>query len=685
MPRSSAVRRLRRPRLLIAAVVAAALLALTATRAHAGTYTVHTCTTPTGIWTGMGGWTSSASAPAVGHDNGSATPCSSAGGSFSLQFGASGLTVAPGSWVAWDFTAPAGTTIASYTFVRAYALAWPAIAGSANRPYAYQAWHDADANSGLLEFQAPSQSGQTLTQAVPVAASGTTSGASLHISLQCWALVGSLDCGSFPAQVTIPRATIGLTDTETPTTSVSGGSLFGSAPVRGTANVLFHASDVGAGVYRAIVTVDGAEVARRVVDANGGQCADVDPGNDDPYEFGTPQPCPLDAAGEVQLDTRSLHDGSHVVRVAVEDAAGNVDVIHEGTVTTHNAPVNTAAPTISGSLKAGATLTAATGHWDGAPTSWGYRWLRCDAAGSACSGIAGADGVSYALTPADAYHRIVAEVTAENASGAAVARSAASGPVADLDGHVVPPTSPGGASAGGSTSGGISGLANPLAALPGHVANGATPVGRPRVEIAFQLAGGRNAHRVVSPRSRGWRIAGRLLDGGGHGIAGARLTLAWQVAGGRWHTHGNVRSGADGRFTVALAPGPTRVVKLVYFAFSDSRAFVTSNVLHEDVVAPLTIQAAPRRLTGARVVRLSGRVGGASIPAGGLLVTLEGYQTGYGWRTFRTVRTTRGGRWSTRYRFRLAHGRFGFRAVLPRQSGFPFITSRSRAVSVVVS
>ena len=32
------------------------------------------------------------------------------------------------------------------------------------------------------------------------------------MSLSCWAVVGSLDCGPFPAQVTISRASIGLTD-----------------------------------------------------------------------------------------------------------------------------------------------------------------------------------------------------------------------------------------------------------------------------------------------------------------------------------------------------------------------------------------------------------------------------------------------------------------------------------------
>jgi hypothetical protein len=49
------------------------------------------------------------------------------------------------------------------------------------------------------------------------------------------------------------------------------------------------------------------------------------------------------------------------------------------------------------------------------------------------------------------------------------------------------------------------------------------------------------------------------------------------------------------------------------------------------------------------------------------------------------VRTDRKGNWSTQYRFRLSEGRFGFRALVPHQGRFPFVTSRSSGVFVVVS
>ena len=69
-----------------------------------------------------------------------------------------------------------------------------------------------------------------------------------------------------------------------------------------------------------------------------------------------------------------------------------------------------------------------------------------------------------------------------------------------------------------------------------------------------------------------------------------------------------VRTGADGRFTLALPAGPSRAIRLTYFPFSDSRGFVSSNTIVEDVHAPLTIRAAKRAIrdTGPSACSASG-------------------------------------------------------------------------------
>jgi hypothetical protein len=670
----------------------AAALTLHPSIAFAGTYTVHTCQTPTGRFTGSGGWTSATSLPLAGYDAGSSTDCSPAGASASLQFGASGLLVKAGSWLSWDFVAPQGTSITSYDLERAFNLGWPVVARSANRSYLLQIWHDSDVNAGLLDFKKPLQAGDTLVQALPSAINGDhVSWGSLHLSLSCWAVVGSLDCGPFPAQVTISRASIGLADTQAPAGTATGGALAGGDPVRGVAGLAIHASDDGGGVFRVALAVDGHEVDRHVVADPDRTCGDVEPANDDPYEFGTAQPCPLSADGAVQLDTATLRDGQHLVHVTVEDAGGNQAVVFDGPIQTHNAPISAAAPAVTGQASVGAQLTAGHGQWDGSPTGFDHRWLRCDADGTDCAPVAGATGTAYTLTDADAYHRIEAEVTAANGSGASTARSAPSATVADAAGRLTPVSGEGAPGVSGSGSGstpgpgGIQGIVNPLGQLSGHVANGDNPTAHARVEAMFQRADGGTSRRIRTSQGQRTTIVGRLTDASGAGIGGARLGAAWRIVGRGWVARPGVRTGADGRFVYVLPPGPTRDVRFTYFAYSDSHAVALSNVVHADALAPVTIRADRRRVTGSRVVRLSGHVGGGSIPRAGLLVTLQGWQTGWGWRTFRTVRTDAKGDWHTRYRFRLSAGRFGFRALVPHQGRFPFATSRSTGVFVVVS
>lgn len=409
-------------------------------------------------------------------------------------------------------------------------------------------------------------------------------------------------------------------------------------------------------------------------------------------------------------------DGQHRLRVALEDAAGNLTTVHDDTITTHNGPIATQAPALAGAGRVGTPLSTGTGQWDGAPTAYGYRWLRCDADGEVCSAIAGATAATYPVTAPDAYHRLVAEVVAANASGAGSVRSAPTGVIADEGGRTSPApaadgaaggkeptTGPGpdtdtatvpspAAGAGGNAAApttqppldaaGIHGVVNPLAGRDGHVGNGTGATEHAALRIAFR--GAKDGSHVTSERTRRWTVAGRLLDEHRVPIAGARLGAAWKVAGRGWVAHSGVRAGRDGRFAYRLPPGPTRTVRLTYGAFSDSRRVQTSNAITEAVHAPVAIAVDHATVTGRRIVTLSGRAGGEGIPAGGVLVTLQGYQSGFGWRTFKTVRTSRSGRWSTRYQFRLAHGRFAFRALVPRQGRYPFVTTYSRAVAVVV-
>lgn len=695
----------RRPLRRIRTAIAALLLAAAAALVHppavlAGTYTVHACQTPTGIFTGMAGWTSDASSAVQGEANGVANACTGQSRTFGLSFGPDPLPVSSNRSVSWTFVAPPFTQISSFSIFRTVQLGWPVVANTYGRAYLYDVWHDDDVPENQVEYALPPYGGDTAgIDFPPSLAQQDVAWNSLHVRLSCWAVMGSYDCGPFPAQVTISRAAVGLSDALAPDGLVTGGSLAASDPVRGVGDLAVHAYDAGGGVYRVALAIDGDEVSRQVLDDAGGTCADVDPSDDDPHEFAAAQPCPPDMSGTVHFDTSTLRDGTHDVRATVEDAAGNESVVYDDTVETHNAPINSDAPALSGQTSVGGQLTAAPGQWDGAPTAYDHRWLRCDADGANCDPVAGAAGPQYTLTDADAYHRMRVEVTAANGSGSSTAQSPPSALVADAAGHTAPqpPATPGtgsggaGGGAGGDGAspapapGGIQGVQNPLGDVPGHVANGSDATAHARLTVAFERSGGGTAGRVLLHPGRRASIVGRLVDGSGAGIGGARLGAAWRIAGRRWIARPGVRTDPDGRFVYVLPAGPSRDVRFTYFPYSDSRAIELSNVVRADALAPVSIRADRRHVTGARVVRLSGRVGGGAIPRGGLLVTLEGWQRGWGWRVFRTVRTGRAGRWSTRYRFRLASGRFGFRALVPHHGTFPYATSRSGGVFVVVS
>lgn len=99
------------------------------------------------------------------------------------------------------------------------------------------------------------------------------------------------------------------------------------------------------------------------------------------------------------------------------------------------APVNTAAPTISGTPLEGNKLTGHRGTWSGSsPITYGDQWVRCDGAGSNCANISGATDTSYKLVAADLGATIRFRVTATNADGSKTADSIATGVVSKANG-----------------------------------------------------------------------------------------------------------------------------------------------------------------------------------------------------------------------------------------------------------
>jgi RHS repeat-associated protein len=83
-------------------------------------------------------------------------------------------------------------------------------------------------------------------------------------------------------------------------------------------------------------------------------------------------------------------------------------------------PVNTAAPTIAGTVRAGSTLTEQHGTWTNHPTGYTYQWEQCDSLGGSCTPIAGATAQTYTPTAADVGFTLVVQEIAHNAAGEGV-------------------------------------------------------------------------------------------------------------------------------------------------------------------------------------------------------------------------------------------------------------------------
>jgi hypothetical protein len=113
--------------------------------------------------------------------------------------------------------------------------------------------------------------------------------------------------------------------------SAPNGGLLGSAvdaqAWSGVMRFGLNAADVGGGVFRAVVEVDGADALSVPLGGSSSTCRDIGP-SPDVNAFAAAQPCPLRIDnGSLDIDAAKLPQGQHTVRVSLEDAAGNRTLI----------------------------------------------------------------------------------------------------------------------------------------------------------------------------------------------------------------------------------------------------------------------------------------------------------------------------------------------------------------------
>ncbi len=430
------------------------LCALTASSARAGTYEVAVCHDPGTGWTAP---TDAITYPTSGDylDAGVYEGCGTSGYVYATLDG--GAPHGPDDVAAWEFQAPADTTIESAELWRADNAEW----GYADRWPLTQ--YETISSSGAIDgIDACSQAwgcaalgtgpSTELDPANELTLAGLTDVTAIEGTAIC---AGGLTCtpgsGAFCPELNgdfciasnhLYAMVLQLGDDTAPTAGDVSGTLVTNSVLSGEVGVSFDATDTGSGLYSTSLAIDGATVATTAINSNGGHCVPLDdPGGSVPLRFGWSVPCVLAGSGSLAFDTSKLHDGSHSATVTVSDAAGNSATVWTGSIDTDNAPIG-GLPEVFGAAVQGETLTAATGSWAPAPTGYTYQWERCTAAGADCVAIAGATSPAYTVSAADDYHQLAVQITASNADGSTSALSPPSAVVLDANGYASPPPPP---------------------------------------------------------------------------------------------------------------------------------------------------------------------------------------------------------------------------------------------------
>ena len=602
---------------------------------------VAACHGPSGEPVGHDGWVNERTADG---DMYATDSCGARGsGSLGLELAPNGGGYPDQAQTDWLFQAPVWGKIVAYQVELgdSYALPWT---GAGEGQVFVTGSDETDPIYDYRNLAFGALGASTITRTPPAPDS------SVMINVSCDGLDGRCADNVRVARVDLSAAQITLEDPTSPTVDSASGSLLASAPLRGAANVYVQAADEGPGVYSAWLRVDGTPTTPVIFDSNGGWCQSLATSATGTRIFAHPEPCPRRASGTLTLDTAQFSDGQHTVRVLVDDASGNTSTALETTITTDNAPVETAGPTVTGDAGSspGVTLTAQPGIWDApsgaGPITLGYRWQRCDTSGGACDDIPGAHSESYVVSSADVGHELRVVIDASDADGLTGAVSAATATVG-------PPA-------------GWQGAPNGL---------GASDAAHLTLNRAKALS------RPFSASSL--RLRGLLRSASGEPIVGARLDVLEQAVGGSAAAIGHLSTDASGAFALRVPPGPSRTVTIAYRSFALDTGYAAAASIAERVGGGVAFQVSPQRTARYRTNTLKGRVLAAVTRARMIVELLDLYRGRM--EPFRTPRTDAHGRFQVRYHSEGAIGSFPFRArVRGGQLGFPYAAGVSQTRSV---
>jgi hypothetical protein len=692
----------------------AATLLFTAS-ASAGTWVQASCRNADGSSAGSAGW-STFTQGSPGYGSSANAGCSSSGVMSAYLSTAAGAPV--GTAEVLQYTPPAGSqlnggsvSVALYADGFGYDAAGTAVVYSPSFTY--------DASDVQLQcaygVSACGGAGHPYDFSGNVSVPGGRGG-SFYVAAACGGVGGQI-CNQGGSQGYWSLVQVGSADMElTNAASPSGSSFTGTLlepGATGTADVAFTATDAGGpGVYRVTATVDGTAVYSGTPDTNGGAC--VSTGTyASAYVFDAAQPCKTSESVDVPIDTTQLKDGTHVLKVSVEDAAQNTSTAYDGTITTANAPVAAGAPLIGGTPQVGEQL-AGTDTTFAAPAGQTAtvrrEWEDCDGQGGGCQAISGASGTAYTLTSTDLGHTVRYADVASDASGSVTVQSAATAVVANppadgtAQGSIGPPTT----SVTNVTE--SNSVTNDALSVTRGAANGTPASDTATLDAGWTGVSHTQTITVRAARSRrvtkrvvttttaatgthaiaeygGTATAhGRLIATNGQPIAGATIEVfsTPAAAGATEFLEGTATTASDGTFEfVTHSREPSRTLAFEYRSHVNDVGVAGEAQLSVAVPVPVTVGVTPHSVHRGSTVTITGSIPGP-IPNPGTLVTLQARASGGGaWTTFQVIRAGPAGTFRSSYRFRLAATvTYLMRALVNTQAGYPFAGAASASVAI---
>jgi hypothetical protein len=314
-------------------VGALACSAAGASPAYAGNWMEVSCENPNLSAAPSEGWSSFAAGGGYGSNN--STSCGPGSPMFAIL--STDAAVGVGSAETLQYTPPGGSTlvggqvdVALYADGGGYNASGTAVAYTPN--YAYDG---SDVFFQCASGLPPCANGSYDFAGVLGIPAGR--GGNLYLSAGCGGHEGyACNSGGSEGAWSLVRlwwANFLLSSEATPSGSGVGGTLL-SPNAEGTAELTLDAADPGGpGVYLVTVEIDGKAVYSGTPNNNGGKCVPVGTsGSALMFDYG--QPCPASESVDLPINTTTLANGQHTLKIVVQDAAGNSAVVYDGTITT---------------------------------------------------------------------------------------------------------------------------------------------------------------------------------------------------------------------------------------------------------------------------------------------------------------------------------------------------------------